>query len=98
MSELVKPTNSIIGHARTIKTAILCCEYIRARCCHPHSKIHPDWVKYTFTNPTVDNGYWCSDIIVQTYGDGGAGLSLADSSIFVAACRAFVAGAGEIWA
>lgn len=83
---------SIIGAARTIQTAVLAVEYLRARCCQPHSDVHESRVQYRFKEPTESNGWWSADIYV----DGELGL--ADSSLFVSICRAFVAGRGEVWA
>lgn len=93
--EQPKTINHIIGSARTIQTAVLVVEYLKAGCAHPHSNIQPAQIKYRFKDPTPSNGWWSAEIIVETYAIDG--LSLDDSSKFVSICRAFVAGRGEIW-
>lgn len=80
-----------VGCARTIRTAVLVTEYLRAHCCHPHSKVPRDAVSYSFTDASQANGHWSADIIVA------APYSFDRASQFVDTCRAFVAGAGEIW-
>lgn len=81
-----------IGGARTIQTTILVCQYLRDKLASPHSEVHPDMIRYHFTEPTQGNGFWTSDIIVEH-----ANLTNKTASEFVSVCRAFVAGAGEIW-
>ena len=83
--------NHIIGQARTIQTAVLVVEYLKKRI--PFGcKIHADQIRYRFTNPTPDNGYWSADIIVENHSFGFDGDEL------IGICHAFVAGRGEIWA
>jgi hypothetical protein len=86
-AEIEKPTNHIIGSARTIRTAVMCVEYLRARKlseCYP-----PNAIKYRFQDPTPANGQWSAEIYVEMYGY----LPLNVSSSLVDLCRAFVAGA-----
>lgn len=85
-------TRHKIGSARTLRTTILVCEYLRDKCAHPHSEVHPSSIRYHFTDPTPQNGFWSSDIIVEH-----DKLSEKTSRELVTICRAFVAGAGEIW-
>lgn len=93
MSGEKKPTNHIIGHARTIQTAVLACEYLRAR--HRSTRgIHPDMISYRFKEPTEQNGFWSADIMVVMYSE----LPLDMAGRLVDECRAFIAGRGEIWA
>lgn len=96
MGDEVEMVNHIVGSTRTIKTAVLVVAYLRERCAQPHSKVHPDQIKYRFKNPNPANGYWSADIIIETASI--VGVSLEDSSLFVNVCRAFVAGCGEVWA
>jgi hypothetical protein len=91
MSEL--PLRHKIGSARTIRTAVLVCEFLRSHCCFPHSSVHCDRVKYVFEDPTPENGFWSADIIVEA----PVNWDSKESARFVEVCRAFVAGAGEIW-
>jgi len=93
MSEDIKVSNHIIGHARTVRTAVLVVEYLSKSLGKPHSSVHPDRIKYRFTECSDRNGFWQSDIIVEM----PFNWSLEESSRFVQMCRAFVAGAGEIW-
>jgi hypothetical protein len=86
-----KRIRHIVGATRTIKTAVLVCEYLRDKCCAPHSKVHRDLVKYEFKEPCPENGYWSATILI----DGN--MEYPESERFVETCRAFVAGAGEIW-
>jgi hypothetical protein len=88
----------IVGSARTIATAVLCVEYLRARLANPQSEIRADQIGYRFKEPTDKNGWWSSDIGVTTYSESHA-YSLPEplGSRFVEVCRAFVAGRGEIW-
>ena len=81
-----------IGSARTIKTAVLVCQYLNDKCCFPHSEVNKDRVIYEFKDPSPQNGFWPADIFIDQ-----EIVSLADSTRFVRECRAFVAGAGEIW-
>lgn len=81
----------IVGATRTIRTAVLVCEYLRDKCCAPHSTVPRDLIKYEFERPCTENGYWSAKILI----DGN--LEYAESARFVETCRAFVAGAGEIW-
>ena len=86
-----------IGCTRTIETAILVCEYLRATCASPHSIVHPDRIRYHFTDPTPQNGWWSADIIVDTY-EPNEMLKMDNAlTMMVRICRAFVAGRGEIW-
>jgi len=87
-----KLNNHIIGHARTIQTAVLVCEYLRKALAQPHSSVHPDTISYWMQEPSADNGFWSADIVIRT-----AELDLKTSNRFVNTCRAFVAGRGEIW-
>lgn len=81
----------IVGVTRTIKTAVLVCEYLKDKCCAPHSKVPRDLVIYEFKDPCLENGFWSARILI----DGN--LEYAESARFVETCRAFVAGSGEIW-
>lgn len=95
MEEVAKLTRHKIGSARTIRTAVLVVAYLQSRCAQPHSEILAQSIHYSFTEPTEKNGFWSADIIVDSYD------SLRDDkaiSKMVDTCRAFVAGAGEIWA
>lgn len=93
----VQVTRHKIGCARTIQTAILVCEYLRATCASPLSSIHGDRIRYWFTDPTPSNGFWSADIIVETYSGEDALKVDKTLSEMVTVCRAFVAGRGEIW-
>lgn len=86
-------TNHIIGHARTIQTAVLVIEYLAGRT----PEIHRDRIQYRFTDPTPSNGFWSAEIYVTLYGDESVKLD-REISRMVETCRAFVAGAGEVWA
>lgn len=89
---------SIIGHTRTIRTAILVCEWLGSHLCNPHSAVHPDALRYEFVDPVPANGQWSATIYVEGDLDRASGeIDLALTSRFVETCRAFVAGAGEIW-
>lgn len=90
MSE-AKRVRNIIGAARTIRTAVLVCEYLKDKCCSPHSSVPRDLVIYEFKAPCPENGFWSATILI----DGN--LEYAESTRFVETCRAFVAGSGEIW-
>ncbi len=83
--------NNIIGSARTLRTAVMVCEYLKKR----FPAIPEGTIKYRFTNSTSDNGWWSADIIVETFKND---LDFKLSGEMVEVCRAFVAGAGEIWA
>lgn len=85
-----------IGGTRTIQTAVLVCEYLRRTCCNPLSSIKPDWVRYSFHDPSPDNGFWSADILVDVYGEYDPEKDKATTHMVVV-CRAFVAGRGEIW-
>lgn len=85
-------TRNIVGSTRTIQTAVLVCEYLKARLARPHSNVSPDSISYLFKTPTEQNGFWTADIMV-TMDD----MDLKVSDKFVDICRAFVAGRGEIW-
>lgn len=90
----LRPTScriNIIGHARTIKTAVAVVEFLRSRKLSPCYA--PDQIQYRFKEPNASNGFWSSDIVVQTQGH----LPLDVSSHLCDLCRAFVAGAGEVW-
>ncbi len=80
--------NHIIGCTRTIQTAVLVVAYLKTR--WPNIKGR---FEYRVKDPTPSNGYWSSDILVVKYG-----LGLEHESEIIGACRAFVAGRGEIWA
>jgi hypothetical protein len=82
-----------IGSTRTVRTAVMVVEYLSGALGHPHTSIHSDRIRYQFTEPSERNGFWLADIIVEAPTD----WSLDESREFVACCRAFVAGAGEIW-
>lgn len=89
--------NHIIGHTRTIRTAVLVVEYLRTRKADPHSLVHKDSIRYRFKDPTKENGFWSADIFVVTFNDKyDSNLEAAINSM-IEPCRAFVAGAGEIW-
>ncbi len=90
---MAKALRHKIGDARTIKTAVLVCEFLKSRHCHPHSGVPRDAVHYAFIDPTPENGYWSADIVVDMPID----WNMKESECFVDTCRAFVAGAGEIW-
>lgn len=94
----VKPIRHRIGSARTIRTAVMVCEYLRARACQPHSSIHESAVSFYFNEPDKANGFWSADIIVTIHGDKYDKQQDQDLSRMVELCRAFVAGAGEVWA
>ena len=81
----------LVGSTRTIRTAVTVCRYLQDTCCAPHSKVPRDFVKYEFEEPTPSNGYWSAKIFVDS------DMDYADSTLFVQTCRAFVAGAGEVW-
>jgi len=87
---MAEPINHVIGHARTIRTAIMCVEYLRAR---HFTNLHADMFTFRFTDPTPANGFWSGEIIVRCYRE----LDIAESHELVEVCRAFVAGAGEVW-
>ena len=82
---------TIIGCTRTIRTAVALVEWLRCNHCWPHSDVRADQVHYAFKNQTdAENGWWSADIYID--GD------LKDaSSRWTDLCRAFVAGAGEVW-
>jgi len=82
-----------IGSTRSIQSAVLVCEYLRAHCAVPHSFVHPSAIYYHFTEPTDRNGWWSADILVRA--NRGADMKALD--VMVDICRAFVAGRGEIW-
>lgn len=86
-----KHIRNIVGCTRTLRTAVTVCRYLQDTCCAPHSKVPRDLVKYEFKDPTPENGYWSATILI----DGE--MEYADATLFVQTCRAFVAGAGEIW-
>lgn len=90
-------TRHKIGGTRTIQTAVLVCEYLRARCCYPHSVINGAQLSYFFHDPTEKNGFWSADIIVTTYNTEFDVKVEKAISVMVDTCRAFVAGAGEVW-
>lgn len=93
----IETTRHKIGCTRTIKSAILVCEYLRSVCATPHSCIHGDRIRYYFTDPTPRNGFWSADIIVETFSnESGPEVQLVLSEM-VKVCRAYVAGRGEIW-
>lgn len=92
MSKEQEKINHVIGHARTIATTLLAVEYLRA---HMWKDIHGDQISFRFKDPTAQNGFWSSDIIVVTYSI--AIPDLETSNKMVSMCRAFVAGRGEIW-
>ncbi len=94
MSDPVKHRH-IIGCCRSIPTAVLVCEYLRERCAI-RCKINPDSIAYVFKEPTEANGWWLADIVVNSYSLDVPNLE--SSGILVDACRAFVAGRGEVWA
>lgn len=75
-----------IGATRTVQTAVLVCAYLRER-------LRESNISFYATNASDQNGFWVTDIIVTNHA-----LSLEKSSELVEACRAFVAGRGEIWA
>jgi hypothetical protein len=87
MEDKKKPVRHKIGAARTIETAVLCVAYLQE-----HFFPIKHRIEYTFTDPTPQNGYWSSDIIVEAYE-----MSEKESREYVQVCRAFVAGRGEIW-
>jgi len=96
VSDICKPpTHHIIGHARTIKTTLLCVEYLRQRHGYPQSDLRGDLINFRFYDPTGGNGYWSSDIFVDVYEGQEFGEELC--SAMINSCRAFVAGAGEVW-
>ena len=82
-----------IGCTRTIKTAIFVCAYLQDRhCVYPWA----DTIRYLFTDATDRNGFWTADIVVTSYNtDARIDKEITE---MVNECRAFVAGAGEIWA
>lgn len=82
---------NVVGHARTIRTAVSVCEFLRDACCAPHSKVSRDRVIYEFKEPSAHNGCWSATILVDGH------MSHEDATLFVVTCRAFVAGAGEVW-
>jgi hypothetical protein len=98
IAEERRPTRYSIGSTRTIATAVLVVEYLRRRHGAPHSKIHPDAFSYVFKEPNPANGWWSADIIVTTYNHECDPQLDKDINQAVDLCRAFVAGAGEIWA
>lgn len=83
---------NIVGCARTIRTTIMVTEYLRQRLGQPHTDVHPAQITYRFKESTEANGWWIADIGVK-----GRELNLQESKLFVDTCRAFVAGAGEVW-
>jgi len=83
-----------IGCTRTVETAILVVAYLGDALGKPHSSIHKDRIRYVFTEASDRNGFWLADIVVEAPID----WNLEESSKFVNCCRAFVAGAGEVWA
>lgn len=87
-----KPVKHLIGCTRTIKTAVLVCEYLSQRCVG--TSIGRESIHYVFKDPTPNNGYWSADIIVDSYNPA---IDYKTISNMVEVCRAFVAGAGEIW-
>jgi hypothetical protein len=95
MENETKPIRHKIGCARTIRTAVLVCQYLSQRCDKKH--IQEDSITYYFTDPTPNNGFWSADIIITTYAPYSKEQDRAISEC-VDICRAFVAGAGEIWA
>jgi hypothetical protein len=85
-----QPFTYLIGHTRTIQTAVLVVAYLQQR----FFGIPLGQIKYRFIDPTSFNG-WCSaEIILES--------ELYDYNLdnlkLVSICRAFVAGRGEIWA
>ncbi len=88
----VKHIRHKIGSTRTIRTAVLVCQYLEDKCCAPHSEVHKDRVIYEFKDPSQQNGFWTADILIDQNL-----VTLETSTMFVRECRAFVAGAGEIW-
>jgi hypothetical protein len=62
-----QPEHHIIGHARTIRTTLLCVEYLRARHGYPQSELRGDLIGFRFFDPTRENGFWSSDIFVDVY-------------------------------
>lgn len=67
---------------------------LRQRHAAPHGSIHPSTIEYRFKEPTAANGNWSADIMVVAYDYPDD----KDMTRIVDACRAFVAGRGEIWA
>lgn len=98
MDETEKKIRSIIGHTRTIRTAVLVCEFLRTCHCKPHSAVLPHAIGYEFTDPTPANGQWSAIIFVHGNLDFVSGkVDVGFTNYLVDVCRAFVAGAGEIW-
>lgn len=94
----VKKCFHIVGSARTIGTAVLVVEYLRAKLADPQTTIRQDQISYRFKNPTETNGYWSADIGITTFNEIEAySLPFELGTKFVDACRAFVAGRGEGW-
>lgn len=88
--------NHIIGHARTVKTTVMVCEYLKLTL--DFKIVHSSCVRYRFTDPQPSNGFWSSDILIVTYKDDGYNKEREEEiDRAVKICRAFVAGAGEIW-
>lgn len=79
-----------IGCARTVRTAVMVCAYLNQRNRHLSS----DRFRYVFTEAVGLNGFWLADIICDTYGDEDFDKLFPCA---VQECRAFVAGAGEVW-
>lgn len=91
MSEEPEQFNHIIGSTRTIRSAVMVCAYLSLR----YPEIPPHRISYRFKEANEKNGFWLADIVVVTYGSQLEG-KLAHELVEV--CRAFTAGAGEVWA
>lgn len=78
-----------IGCTRTVKTAVMVTAYLNARYPYPPSRF-----VYHFTDAIEHNGWWSADIICLTYDSEDIDKLFPE---IVGECRAFVAGAGEIW-
>lgn len=78
-------TRHLIGCAQTVRTAVAVTAYLELLTVNKYR------ISYEFKHPEASNGFWSADIVV----DGP--LDMAESARLVEVCRAFVAGAGEVW-
>ena len=92
MSEQAAEVRHIIGHARTIPTAVLLTAYLKQRYLGLRGEF-----KYEFTRPEPENGWWSATILFVPAVEPS---KFMDNQIhdMVVECRAFAAGRGEIWA
>lgn len=83
-----KEAGSIVGHTRTIHTAVLVVEYLRDSLA---GMLRVDRGRFRYRVYDTPKDGWVAEIRVV------GRLGLRESHEIVETCRAFVAGRGEIW-